>query len=211
MDNKPMNVYIMASHNRIETNPNKSAHLLVKDEDYDLIIASENRIVQTVKGRTIVKNVTEGKYRVSNLIPPKYEVYMFNCSKRPPSWATIGKIDFTRKDAVVSDKGLNGIKFVGKKISRTHLAIGIQNKVIDLQWETQKYNPLGNRMGVPNEENILTVTIGNRVVDNYNLKYNGKVESVELQKKNDQYQLRLNTNCSEDGPKSSRSSIDITL
>lgn len=211
MDKNNVKVYIMASHDRIETDPNQSAHMLIKDKDYDLIDIKENKVVQTVKGRTIIKNATEGKYKVSNLIPPKYEVYMFNCSSIPASWVTIGKIDFTRKDAVISDKGLNGIKFIGKKINSNHLAIGIGTRVIDLRWETQKFSPLGVRMGVPNEENILTVLIGNKILNTYNIKYNGKVESVELQKKDGNYQLRLNTKCDEDGPSGRCSSIAIKI
>lgn len=206
-----MPIYLMASHNRIETDPNKSAHMLIKDNDYDLIDIDENKVVQTVKGRTIQKNMLEGKYKVSNLIPPKCEVYMFNCSKVAPSWVTIGILDFTHREAVLKDRGLNGFKFIGKKIGSKHLAVGVGNVVMDLVIETQSFNPLGVQMGVSNKENLLTIKAGNKILGTFNLKYNGRVDTIELQKRENTYRLRLNTDCDESGPDGTHSSIDISL
>ena len=76
-----LKTYLIASHDEIETDPNRVLYEFDKDSDYDLLNINDRSVAQTVKGRTVIKNITEGKYKVSNLIPPKYELYKYNCSK----------------------------------------------------------------------------------------------------------------------------------
>lgn len=210
-----MKAYIMCSHNGIETDANRSIHLLDKDMNYDLLDLTDKTVVQTVKGSTIVKNASQKKYKVVNLIPPDYKTYMFNCSDNGIKITTIGKIDYKGKEAIVKDIELKDIKFIGKKVKNNHIAVGINTKIIDFIWETKKFNPLGNRMGVSNEENILKMIIGNNIVGTYNLGYYGKVTGVELrrkeQKSKSSFELRLNIKSNETEHNKAQFSIDIQL
>lgn len=204
-----LKTYLIASHDEIETDPNRVLYEFDKDSDYDLLNINDRSVAQTVKGRTVIKNITEGKYKVSNLIPPKYELYKYNCSK-VEKLETLGKIDFTHKEAVLKDLGLGDIKFIGKKVSVRHLALGVNNIVFDFKTDKHKFNTLSTKMGMPDEENILKMYVGDKLANTYNLGYNGRVTTIELQRKGRKYQLRLNIKSDEGGPTSNHN-IDIPL
>lgn len=204
--------YIMSSHDKIETIPRRNDYLIDKDRNYDLYDIRQKKIVKTVKGATILRNVKAKKYKVSNLIPPDYQIYVYSCcDNRRYIPETIGIADFRCGEAKVTDIKLNGLNFLGKRIKNNHVAISVGYDVLDFMWETQVFNPLNAPMGFPCEENILNITSGNRLIKRHNLGYNGRIETIELRKLDGELQLRLNIKEDESGPSGGHPHIDMPV
>ena len=164
-----------------------------------MVNTETNETTKTVKGGTITKYGKDFKFNILNIVYPDCKAYRYNRAYDAERPITIGKVDFTHKEAVVKDLGLRGVQLLGKKVSSNRMAVCINGRAIGISWKRERLNPLSTRMGGPDEESIVNITSNAGVLKTYSIGYHGKVESVELQVLNGAYGLKVNHYTEEPG------------
>lgn len=200
-DSRPV---IVLSNNRVEIK-GKEEYTIEANKVYDLIHVRTNELIKTVKGSTILKYIQERKFNILNLRSNNKYIYRKDCDVKRP--IILCRIDFTHKEPVIKDLGLNNIELKAKKHKNDNIAIHINGRLIHILTKTQGVNPLESGLTGPFEENIITIIYNNVKIEEYSIGYCGKVENVELQTLDGVYTLKINQTTKEPGPTPKLSTI----